>query len=53
MEKEDFGDSNVGRVRKYLWNLTEYPEDGLAAQVRWDNTNKKRVNQIYQTITGE
>jgi len=33
MEKEDFGDSKVGRVRKYLWNLTEYPENCFAAQI--------------------
>jgi len=31
---EDFGHSRVGRARKWLWNLTEYPETSLAAQVR-------------------
>ena len=30
---EDFGRSRTGRVRKYLWNLTEYPETSKAAQV--------------------
>ena len=33
MEEEDFGNSQVARVRKYLWNLTEYPETSWAAQV--------------------
>ena len=32
MEEEDFGSSQVARVRKYLWNLTEYPETSWAAQ---------------------
>ena len=26
---EDFGPSKVGKVRKFLWNLTEYPETSL------------------------
>ena len=30
---EDFGPSRLGKVRKYLWNLTEYPETSRAAQV--------------------
>merc|ERR1711892_657975 len=30
---EDFGDSTQGRIRKYLWNLTEYPETSLAARI--------------------
>ena len=33
MQEEDFGDSDTGRIRKYLWNLTEYPETSLAARV--------------------
>jgi hypothetical protein len=33
-KEEDFGKSVVGRVRKYMWNLTEYPETSRAAQVR-------------------
>ena len=33
MEEEDFGDTKTGRIRKYLWNLTEYPETGLSARV--------------------
>ena len=32
-QAEDFGDSKLGRLRKYLWNLTEYPETSKAAQV--------------------
>jgi len=33
MQEEDFGDSDTGRIRKYLWNLTEYPETSLAARM--------------------
>ncbi len=33
MVEEDFGQSSVGRIRSKLWNLTEYPESGLDAQV--------------------
>ena len=29
--EEDFGDSKLGRLRKSLWNLTEYPETSKAA----------------------
>ena len=32
-QMEDFGDTKIGHVRKYLWNLTEYPETSKAAQV--------------------
>jgi len=32
IKEEDFGESQVARVRKYLWNLTEYPETSVAAQ---------------------
>ena len=30
---EDFGQSNIGRVRKFMWNLTEYPETSYGARV--------------------
>jgi len=30
---EDFGGSPVGKIRKYLWNLTEYPETSIAARI--------------------
>merc|ERR1719458_1019942 len=33
VEEEDFGQGTVGRVRSYLWNLTEYPETSLAARI--------------------
>ena len=33
LREEDFGDSKYGVLRKYLWNLTEYPETSRAAQV--------------------
>ena len=35
MIEEDFGHSLLGRTRKRLWNLTEYPESGKDAQVRF------------------
>ncbi len=31
---EDFGQSRLGKIRKFLWNLTEYPETSKAAQAR-------------------
>lgn len=30
---EDFGPSKIGRARKFLWNLTEYPETSLGARI--------------------
>jgi len=30
---EDFGNSTIGKIRSYLWNLTEYPETSLAARI--------------------
>jgi len=33
LREEDFGDSKYGVLRKYLWNLTEYPETSRAAQI--------------------
>jgi len=30
---EDFGNSKLGKIRKFLWNLTEYPETSLAARI--------------------
>ena len=38
LKDEDFGDTKYGRVRKYLWNLTEYPETSRSAQVRTIST---------------
>lgn len=32
LKEEDFGDTTYGRMRKYFWNLTEYPETSRAAQ---------------------
>ena len=31
---EDFGETLVGKGRKYVWNLTEYPEASFASRVR-------------------
>ena len=36
-QAEDFGPSKIGKIRKYLWNLTEYPETSKAAQVLLKN----------------
>ena len=33
LNDENFGDTQLGRIRKYCWNLTEYPETSLAARV--------------------
>ncbi|XP_023328739.1 potassium voltage-gated channel protein Shab, partial [Eurytemora carolleeae] len=33
IQEEDFGDTQIGRIRKMLWNLTEYPETSLAARI--------------------
>ena len=33
LKDEDFGSSTLGRVRKWCWNLTEYPETSLLARV--------------------
>jgi len=30
---EDFGNTSVGKIRSFLWNLTEYPETSMAAQI--------------------
>ena len=37
LKNEDFGNTFVGKLRKYFWNLTEYPETSLAARVRQHN----------------
>lgn len=33
LQDEDFGSSTLGRLRKWCWNLTEYPETSLLARV--------------------
>ena len=53
LKEEDFGDSKYGLLRKYLWNLTEYPETSLAAQVigkqKWkDFCRKKWVSSFVK-----
>ena len=37
--EENFGISRLGKVRTFLWNMTEYPETGRAAQVIWFSRN--------------
>ena len=34
-QEEDFGDTYMGRLRTFLWYLTEYPERTKAARVRF------------------
>ena len=31
--EEDFGETRLGRLRTFCWNMTEYPETGRAAQI--------------------
>ena len=31
---ENFGDTTIGNIRTFLWQLTEYPESSLSARVR-------------------
>ena len=33
LKEEDFGRSILGRVRKFLWNMTEHPDSGRPARV--------------------
>jgi len=33
IEVEDFGSSPLGRLRKFCWNLTEYPETSMLARI--------------------
>ena len=44
-KEEDFGESTVGRIRTYLWNLTEYPETSYGARVS-DCASLMTVHQI-------
>ena len=45
---EDFGQSKFGRLRKFLWNMTEYPETSKAAQVRiFQNFTSKYDSNRY------
>ena len=33
LKDENFGKSFLGRIRKYLWDFTEYPEKSMEARV--------------------
>ena len=33
LKEENFGSSVIGKTRKFLWNMTEYPESGKPARV--------------------
>ena len=35
LKEENFGETKLGKIRKYCWNLTEYPETSIAARVGW------------------
>ena len=32
-KEEDFGETLIGKIRSFLWDLTEYPERGFFARV--------------------
>ena len=49
---EDFGNTRLGKVRKYLWNLTEYPETSKAAQVRSHNRKMKLFAPTFKLFPG-
>ena len=34
-KEEDFGKTWMGKIRSFLWNLTEYPERNLFARVKY------------------
>ncbi len=40
---EDFGQSTLGRTRKYLWDLFEYPQTSRGAQVRKEERMKEAL----------
>ena len=44
---EDFGQSKFGRLRKFLWNMTEYPETSKAAQVSIFQNFTSKYNFIW------
>ena len=33
LNEEEFGNSCIGKLRKYVWNITEYPETSIWARV--------------------
>ena len=44
LRDEDFGESYIGMIRTFFWNLTEYPEKSFSARVR-------RINCIIHFYT--
>ena len=51
MADEDFGDTFIGKSRKYVWNLTEYPETSFASRVRERcSQNLSLVRYNFETI---
>ena len=43
-QSEEFGNSWIGRTRKFILNLTEYPETSVGARVREYNWSFKVQN---------
>ena len=41
-KEENFGKTSIGKIRKFLWNMTEYPESGLPARV----SNNRHLNVL-------
>ena len=52
--EENFGNSRLGRIRSFCWNMTEYPETGKSAQVPQTflvNTNIFVVLQVAALVS--
>ena len=49
-EAENFGDTRIGKIRKYLWNLTEYPETSKLAQVFNAKFSQLLKNEFISSI---
>lgn len=47
---EDFGNSRIGRLRSFCWNMTEYPETGRAAQVGEREPNVLMAENHYRFL---
>jgi hypothetical protein len=38
----------VGKIRAALWNITEYPESSIGAQVKKEFQTKKKNSKLFQ-----
>ena len=46
-QAEDFGSTKLAKIRKYLWNLTEYPETSKVAQVSKNHKDVDLWNNAF------